>query len=129
MNPAHKPHEQLRTEAPVQKEHNDKYVSAFISGEPNVDMSFRNPVLSKSSDHFKVGIDELTVNLTGLSMLEVNDDVVFRIIRRGYVDNVAAGQPGEDQAGGNRWFSNAGRARRAGSKVEERLHVQSRPRI
>ena len=76
MNPAHKPHEQLRTEAPVQKEHNDKYVSAFISGEPNVDMSFRSPVLSKSSDHFKVGIDELTVNLTGLSMLEVNDDVV-----------------------------------------------------
>ena len=100
MNPAHKPHEQLRTEAPVQKEHNDKYVSAFISGEPNVDMSFRSPVLSKSSDHFKVGIDELTVNLTGLSMLEVNDDVVFRIIRRGYVDNVAAGQPGEARTGG-----------------------------
>jgi hypothetical protein len=71
-------------EGPRQKTHSDKYVSAFISGEPTVDMQFRNPVLPKSADHYKVGIDELTVNLGNLSMLEYGlDDVIFRVIRRG----------------------------------------------
>ena len=86
--PNHRPHEQLRTEAPSQKDHSDKYVSAFVSGSSQVDMSFRNPVLSKSSDHYKVGIDELTVNLGNLSMLEYGvDDVLFRILRRGNDNN------------------------------------------
>ena len=94
MKPAHVPHEQLRTEAPMQKTHSDKYVTAFVSGENNVDMSFRNPVLQKSADHFRVGIDELTVNLSALSMLESESgDIVFRVVRRGYsVDAL----PGED---------------------------------
>ena len=90
IQPYHRPHEQLRTEPPRQKEHSDKYASAFVSGENMVDMSFRNPLLAKSSDHFKIGIDELTVNLSSLSMLEYGqNDVLFRIIRRGY--GVAAG--------------------------------------
>ena len=55
MLPYHKPHEQLRTEPPKQKDHSDKYITAMVSGESNVDMSFRAPVLSKSSDYFKVG--------------------------------------------------------------------------
>ena len=87
--PYHKPHTQLRTEAPKQKSHSDKYVSAFVGGESTVDMSFKNPILEKSSDHFKVGIDELTVNLNRLSMLEydvTDGDVVFKIIRRGVGD-------------------------------------------
>jgi len=83
IQPDHKPHEQLRMEAPRQKGHSDKYVSAFVSGDPAVEMSFRNPVLTKSSDHFKVGIDELTVNLGNLSMLEGAGDIVFRVLRRG----------------------------------------------
>ena len=36
--PEHRPHEQLRTEAPTQKPHSDKYVSAFVSGESQVDI-------------------------------------------------------------------------------------------
>ena len=82
--PAHRPHEQLRTEPAQQRQHTDKYVSCFSSGEAAVDISFRNPVLSKSADHFKVGIDDLTVNIGSLSMLEYGvNDVIFRIIRRG----------------------------------------------
>ncbi len=101
MKPAHVPHEQLRTEAPQQKPHSDKYVSAFVSGENNVDMSFSNPVLPKGADHFRVGIDELTVNLSALSMLESeSDDVVFRVIRRGYSVDVGAGDAAETQAAG-----------------------------
>jgi hypothetical protein len=97
MLPYHKPHEQLRTEPPKQKEHSDKYVTAMVSGESNVDMSFRAPILSKSSDYFKVGIDELTVNLSSLSMLEYDvDDVIFRIVRRGYIVGDLAGADGEE---------------------------------
>ena len=87
--PYHEPHTQLRTEAPKQKSHSDKYVSAFVGGDSSVDLSFKNPILDKSSDHFKVGIDELTVNLNRLSMLEydkTDGDVVFKIIRRGVGD-------------------------------------------
>ena len=84
IQPNHKPHDQLRMEAPSQRVHSDKYVSAFTTGTATVDMSFRNPILPKSADHFKVGIDELTVNLGNLSMLEYGvNDVLFRVLRRG----------------------------------------------
>ena len=83
--PAHKPHDQLRTEPAKQREHTDKYVSCFETGTPDVDLTFRNPILDKSADHFKVGIDELTVNIGELSMLEYEGgEVLFRIERRGY---------------------------------------------
>jgi hypothetical protein len=92
VQPDHVPHEQLRMEAPKQKFHSDKYVSAFVTGEPTVDMQFRNPVLPKSADHYKVGIDELTVNLGNLSMLEYGtSDVIFRVLRRG--DNAGDAGP------------------------------------
>ena len=90
--PQHRPHEQLRTEAPKQKPHSDKYVSAYVSSESFVDMSFSNPVLQESADHFKVGIDELSVNLSHLSMLEHDtSDVLFRIRRLGYFGSVING--------------------------------------
>ena len=82
IQPAHRPHDQLRTEPAAQREHTDKYVSAITSSSPSVDITFRDPVLQKSADHFKVGIDELTVNLGNLSMLEYSGtdaDVLFRI--------------------------------------------------
>ena len=87
MRPAHRAHEQLRTEAPTQKDHTDMYVSTFVSGSNTVDLSFTNPVLPKSADHFKVGIDELTLNLNNLSLLEsVEGEVLFRILRRGFIE-------------------------------------------
>ena len=91
--PHHRAHEQLRTEAPMQKEHTDKYVTCFTSGESATDITFTNPVLQKSADHFKVGIDDLTVNLGNLSMLEYGvGDVIFRVLRRGGVSG-----PGGEQ--------------------------------
>ena len=84
VQPNHRPHEQLRTEPPSQREHSEKYVSAFVTGSAQVEMSFRNPILPKSADHFKVGVDELTVNLGNLSMLEYGEnDVLVRGLRRG----------------------------------------------
>ena len=84
--PQHVSHDQLRTEAPVQRTHSDKYVSAYISGDNHVDMSFRNPILKESADHFKVGVDEFTVNLENLSMLEfepTGSNVLFQFRQLG----------------------------------------------
>ena len=82
----HRPHDQLRTEPAAQRQHNDKYFTAFTSGENTVDVQFRNAILPKSASHYKVGVDELTVNLGQLSMLAMNaasPETVFRVIRRG----------------------------------------------
>ena len=86
--PQHMPHEQLRTEAPKQKAHTDKYVSAFVTGKNATELTFQNPILNQSADHFKVGIDDLTVNLGNLSMLDFSDptEVLLRIKRRGVTD-------------------------------------------
>ena len=62
-----------------------KYVSIFndgSDGSTDVDVSFREPLLSRPSDHFLVGVDNLTVNMNNLSMMEANnpadpDDFVF----------------------------------------------------
>ena len=87
--PQHRAHDQLRTEPAAQREHTDKYVTAFQSGVSDADITFKDPVLPKSADHFKVGVDELTVNLGKISMLDFGDnDIVFRVIRRGQ-DGVA----------------------------------------
>ena len=86
IQPMHRPHDQLRTEPAAQRQHNDKYFTAFTSGENTVDVQFRNAILPKSSSHYKVGVDELTVNLGQLSMLAMNatsPETVFRVIRRG----------------------------------------------
>ena len=84
--PQHVSHDQLRTEAPVQRTHSDKYISAYISSDNHVDMSFSNPILKESADHFKVGIDEFTINLQHLSMLEFDPsgtNELFRFRRLG----------------------------------------------
>ena len=86
IRPQHRPHEQLRTEAPTQRKHTDKYVSAFVSSDNYVDMSFQSPLLQDSADHYRVGIDEFTVSLSNLSILEHEgvDKVLFQIRRLGY---------------------------------------------
>jgi hypothetical protein len=59
-------------------------------------MSFSNPVLSDSADHFRVGIDDLTVNLSNLSMLEYDKNgvnVLLRVRRLG-----VQGDPAPDPA-------------------------------
>jgi hypothetical protein len=83
--PQHRPHDQLRTEAPTQRPQTDKYVSAFVTAQADVDVTFRSALLPKSADHFRVGIDELTVNFSNLSMLEYKgtSSVLLRVVRLG----------------------------------------------
>jgi hypothetical protein len=101
--PQHVPRDQLRTEAPKQHDHDDKYVTAFVSGRPDVDITLMNSLLPKSADHYKVGVDELALNVSGLSMLEFNtaeNNVLFQFKRRG-LDGEAADPSGDDWALGN----------------------------
>ena len=69
-----------------------KYVTVMADGadgSPDVDISFREPLLSRPSDHYMVGVDNLTVNLNHLPMLEMNaDEVVFELGR--FTTNAAA---------------------------------------
>ena len=64
-----------------------KFVSICADGSdgtPDVDISFKEPLLGRPSDHYMVGVDNLTVNMNHLSMLrqsEGPDDYVFRIGR------------------------------------------------
>ena len=46
------PEHQLRTEASKQRAHTDKYVSAFVTGASSAELTFQNPVLDRSADHF-----------------------------------------------------------------------------
>ena len=58
----------------------------FQSGDASVDLTFRDPILAQSADHYSVGVDELTVSLGSLSMLEynkANPSVLLRVKLRG----------------------------------------------
>ena len=74
-----------------------KYVSIFndgSDGSTDVDVSFREPLLSRPSDHFLVGVDNLTVNMNNLSMIDLNnpadpDDFIFQIGRLSGATDVA----------------------------------------
>ena len=60
-----------------------KFVTVFndgSDGHTDVDISFREPLLSRPSDHFLVGVDNLTVNLNNLSMIPISDRTDTKIV-------------------------------------------------
>ncbi len=61
-----------------------KYVSVFADSRPDVDVTFSDELLSRPSDHFMVGVDNPTVSLNSLRMLETEYGYVLRFgaIRR-----------------------------------------------
>ena len=64
-----------------------KFVSICADGgdgSPDVDISFREPLLSRPSNHYMIGVDNLTVNLNHAAMLRTSDgpeDFMFQIGR------------------------------------------------
>ena len=64
-----------------------KFVSICADGSdgsPDVDISFKEPLLSRPSDHYMVGVDNLTVNMNHFAMMRLSegpDDFVLRIGR------------------------------------------------
>ena len=47
-----------------------KYVTCFADARPDVDITFRDVLLSRPTDHYLVGVDNFSMSSTGLSMIE-----------------------------------------------------------
>ena len=63
-----------------------KYVSLFADSRPDVDVTFRDPLLTRPTSHYIVGVDNLTVSSRALSMIEPvmtdNHTDLIRIVRK-----------------------------------------------
>ena len=72
-----------------------KYVSLFADSRPDVDVTFKDPLLSRPTSHYMVGVDNLTVSSQALSMIEpivtTNHTDLIRVVRKPIADG-AAGQ-------------------------------------
>ena len=61
-----------------------KYVSVFADSRPDVDITFKDALLSRPSNHFVVGVDNFGISLGSLPMCDPADAVPgFYIIRLG----------------------------------------------
>jgi hypothetical protein len=59
-----------------------KYVTCFADSRPDVDMTFRDVLLSRPTDHYLVGVDNFSMTNTSLSMIEPRVDVpLIRIVK------------------------------------------------
>jgi len=68
---------------PATKE--SKYVTCFADSRPDVDITFRDVLLSRPTDHYLVGIDNFSMTNTSLSMIEPmkgDYEALIRIVRR-----------------------------------------------
>ena len=52
------------------KQTESKYVSCFADARPDVDITFRDVLLSRPTDHYLVGVDNFSMTNTSLSMIE-----------------------------------------------------------
>ena len=66
------------------KKTESKYVSCFADSRPDVDITFRDVLLSRPTDHYLVGVDNFSLTNTSLSMIEPragNFDALIRMVR------------------------------------------------
>ena len=86
--------------AAVKKKTETKYVSCFADSEPDVDITFRDVLLSRPADHYLVGIDNFSLTNTTLSMIEplTGDYKTFCRIVKNAKPVVAAGAGDFDDA-------------------------------
>ena len=67
------------------KKSESKYVTCFADSRPDVDMTFRDVLLSRPTDHYLVGIDNFSMTNTSLSMIEPmtgDHSKLIQIVRR-----------------------------------------------
>ena len=87
------------------KQTESKYVSCFADARPDVDITFRDVLLSRPTDHYLVGVDNFSMTNTSLSMIEPRTGDGETLIR--LVINSAGAAPWaqyDQEAGG---FANA----------------------
>ena len=63
-----------------------KYITLLADARPDVDMTFRDAVLTRPTDHYHVGVDNFTLCSSGFSMIEPradrNQTVLIQIVRK-----------------------------------------------
>ena len=63
-----------------------KYVTLLADARPDVDVTFRDAVLTRPTDHYLVGVDNFTLCSSGFSMIEPrldrNHTDLIRIVRK-----------------------------------------------
>ena len=65
------------------KQTESKYVTCFVDSRPDVDLTFRDVLLSRPTDHYLVGIDNFSITNTSLSMIEpVREQALIRVVKR-----------------------------------------------
>ena len=72
--------------AQVNKRGSDsRFVSVFADSTPDVDITFMVPFLQRPTDHYIVGVDNLTISLSALGLLDDEVDpknIIMQVIRR-----------------------------------------------
>ena len=80
------------SEAVKKRTPESKYVSLFADSRPDVDVTFRDPLLVRPTSQYMVGIDNLTVCSQALSMIEpvatTNHTDLIRVVRKPLEDAV-----------------------------------------
>ena len=73
-----------------------RFVSVFADSTPDVDITFMVPFLQRPTDHYMVGVDNLTISLSALGLLEDNltepggdagKDIMFQIMKKMKTNN------------------------------------------
>ena len=67
------------------KQSESKYVTCFADSRPDVDVTFRDVLLGRPTDHYLVGIDNFSMTNTSLSMIEPmtgDAKALIRIVKR-----------------------------------------------
>jgi hypothetical protein len=93
------------------KQSESKYVTCFADSRPDVDVTFRDVLLGRPTDHYLVGVDNFSMTNTTLSMIEprrrsaraddangsVLDEALIRIVKRQTLDGaVTTTRPNAD---------------------------------
>ena len=87
-----------------------RFVSVFADSTPDVDITFMVPFLQRPTDHYLVGVDNLTISLSALGLLEDTlterppKDIMFQILKKMKTNNL----PSQARAKANFLFTPTG---------------------
>ena len=59
-----------------------RFVSVFADSIPDTDITFMVPFLKRPTNHYVVGVDNLTISLSKLGILDSKNETILQILRR-----------------------------------------------
>ena len=83
-----------------------KYVTCFADSRPDLDITFRDVLLARPTDHYLVGIDNFSMTNTSLSMVDSTGVPLIRIVKIPLTNHVARADTDADVV--NRFGMNHG---------------------